>query len=1044
MSEYWTPTYHDLKWVCPRIDCLYDNGMWEKSGSGVLFGFDDEYYVVIAAHCIKSDSADNIDGHFPPDKIKIKFFTPYESSFDVGDVPQFYSDEEVDFALLKVKFIPFSGTEFDYKRKIKLVGSDQLKSDQHVGCMGYDQSYEEGHHFRARCCGNLQYELDKSYTAESKDPYCLKGSSGGGLFIAKEDVFYCLGYVKKINNTNNRVDSIEIRRIPQLNYPGVWMDNIESDSESNNLNTEPTNADQIKTSGCNQAQQDYYDAWRNLAKFLQDNSEDEKKYANLLDEIDRTKLSYPRSMSAELQNSAERLLFYKHSNYPGKEGQKNDVNWSENDKRAFAYVMRDKGAWPNLYGRLHESLDDLKKQGYAKHILQRGTTISGNSEIEYEVPDTSTDEGIYEMILRAAFSLDFPEMKKLTDEWTPSDNWLPHKVMLDSLWYNLTEESDNGKAENPLAKDLEKLKDAIDSGHYEVENKFIACIVYNVCKAGITPSYSYYDFWSAGINSPEKVMAYMAKKIDKVKIDPVPYGTHVSHLFGNIDNDSFPESLRLVNYLMNSGLLTASKYTILVNIEIWMKVFKRLFPNFPGMTVFYTLAYGNEKLSTLAGQEIAFVEDEEFASKRAGILLSILKAIESDMTPPKFYRGLYLMASEILPVVDETIWFKYFYSAVEKTLSAIDVGYLTVGDPITQFIGNGILNLKNTQFKKGLLSLLMNYFNLNSLVISYILSWAMSFDKGFVEGSEVSAVLQCIIDNYPIAKTYRLLQRINYDNCLSEENREKIESKIKEEGLAFAKSDSEILVFLSYLIKDNDNLNALKEVTLSSWEGNFWNCGIKGQSFSSRGHLHLEELDDKIEYTDQELRSIIDNMEANVRIIKETSPTNIFNSHISHLTADLLVDMKKFLAKPSVKPRVEYDRLNQEIDGLIFSIFNTPSNIDLLSSGDFNKVREGVRLLNELITKDTILKFQTEIQALIFNGISKNKESLELSVDFLRYLVETFPEEMKSQFGGLLNQMLRSCSDIDYQVLHVHALNLRKNLDAISLKLKEPDNPQIS
>ncbi|MCM1141411.1 MAG: hypothetical protein NC453_22815, partial [Muribaculum sp.] len=693
---------------------------------------------------------------------------------------------------------------------------------------------------------------------------------------------------------------------------------------------------------------------------------------------------------------------------------------------------------------LHDSLDDLKKKAYMTNVLQRATTISGN-DIEQTQPDSNTDGGQYELIMRAAFSLDFSSMKKMIDNWNPADFWLPKKVMLESLWYPLTELRDGEDVETLFAKDLARLKNLIDSGVFNNEEGFIACVIYNVCKADIPRTYSYKKFQIAGIDSPGEIMASMVDKVDRIKAEPIPYGIHITQLIGNIDNDSFPESLRLVNYLVESGLLTAAKYINILNIEMWMKVFRHTVPLFPGVSVFYTLVYGHDKLSIVNGQEIAFLDDTDFSEKRNDVLVKILNAIDNDDTPGRFYQGLYLMAAELFPTVDEKIWIESFSRAVDKTLSAVDVSRLTVRDNIITFIGEGISNLKNNVFKKEILSIINKYIGRNPLILCHTLSWSMQFNEEFLKDKDVESIINKILFDYPLSKTFRLFQRINNDSCISNEIQIVIEDKIEKEGLEFAKSNNDSIEMLSYLLKEGKNIENLKVIILSSWDGNYWDCGISenGKSFSSKGHLHLEDFSDNIVYDEDELKDIIRNMKVNLQIIRECPSSHLFDNYTRRHVLELLIGMKRFLMKHSVKSKGNIEELHKEIDELQMSLSSGNSILEQLSSNNFNEAKNGIDMLHLLINRDTISHYHDEIIQLINSVIFKMKDTMAISLGFIRYLVDSFPSEMIPKYDNILKIMIKSCSDVDYQGLHLHKLKIQENVYAISNILKSESHESL-
>ena len=671
-------------------------------------------------------------------------------------------------------------------------------------------------------------------------------------------------------------------------------------------------------------------------------------------------------------------------------------------------------------------------------ILRRAATITGIKEYDTIEPDLNRDEDRYELIMRAAFALDFNRMKDLLFSWHPSPAWLPKKVALESLWPR-SYKYDSSSESPDISNDLGQLEYYINSGAYNPEDKFIACIVYNFCNDSIPYKYDNREFITAGLDSPFIVISDMGSKIDKKNIKPQPYGIHTTYILGKQDTDSFPESLRILQYLLNSGLLPAINLRATVNVDIWMKVFRHLFFNFPDAMVFYSFTYSDLKLLSLCAQEIAFVELDDFSAKRDTILLAIINAIISDDTPPCLYERIYVMAIELFPVVDENVWADAFINSIERILSDIEIESLSALSNLSKYIVAGISNIVTNDTKKRIINLFSKYFVRNPFIFSYIFSISLDFNEDLIKDPTTRSIIKDFITNYPFSKTYRLIEKLNFNGGLTNYFKEDIEPKLVADDFSFAKNDSDALALLSNLVSDTDQMNKLKIVILDSWDRNYWNCGIEGNTFSSKGFLHLDMFDDRIIYDDSQLGAIIGNMKSNIDVIENTSIDHFFSSHIRYLTTDLLICMKRFINKPNVRSNIDFDDLSRQIDDLILKLSNNDSIIGLICSDEYHDVKNGILLLRQLIDKDSFSKYQKEISMLISVATFKVKESIELAVYFISYLMETLPEEMNDLFGTELSLMLRKYSDFDYQKLKIHALNVRKSLSIINNKLKKEE-----
>ena len=470
-----------------------------------------------------------------------------------------------------------------------------------------------------------------------------------------------------------------------------------------------------------------------------------------------------------------------------------------------------------------------------------------------------------------------------------------------------------------------------------------------------------------------------------------------------------------------------------------MKVFRHLFFNFPNALVFYSLTYSDSKLLSVCAQEIAFVEADDFSAKRNKILSEIINAIVSDETPSHLYDRLYVMAIELFSAVDEDVWTDLFIDSIERILSDIEIETFSAISNLSKYLEAGISNINKNETKKKIIILFSKYFDRNPFIFSYIISLSLDFNDDLITDPDIHSIIENIITSYPFSKTYRLIEKLNFNNCLINFKAD-IEPKLNADDFSFAKNNSDALALLSNLVSETEQISKLRSVILNSWDRNYWNCGIEGNTFSSKGFLHLDIFDDRISYDESELEAVIGNMKSNISVIKNTPTDHFFSSHIRYLTTDLLICMKRFINKPNVRPNIDFENLSSEIDELILKLSNNDSIIGLICSDEYHDVKNGILLLRQLIDKDSISKYQKEISMLISVATFKVKESIELAIYFISYLMETFPDEMNNLFRIELSMMIRKYSNFDYQELRIHALNIRKSIQTIANHLQNSES----
>lgn len=190
------PHFNSLIHVSPRIEYLNDKGEWELTGSGILFPAEGKFHVITAAHCIKDDSRPS--GPLPSNRLRIVLCLDPEKEFSVNRIETYNEDNDSDFSLLEVDFNHRDNEGFDYENGIKLIGSDIDTLGIEVALLGHDISHQHGQLLKCNCVAHSTYRLTEGFKAGDVSLENLKGFSGGGIFIQKGSVFYCMAYVKKL------------------------------------------------------------------------------------------------------------------------------------------------------------------------------------------------------------------------------------------------------------------------------------------------------------------------------------------------------------------------------------------------------------------------------------------------------------------------------------------------------------------------------------------------------------------------------------------------------------------------------------------------------------------------------------------------------------------------------------------------------------------------------------------------------------------------------------------------------------------------------
>ena len=992
-----------LESLSVKIECLDNEGHVANNGTGTLFSCGNTYYVITAAHCIQYNKTSE---HY--DKINIRITLPRISNgiIEVKEILDFNLNDNTDFALLSVQFdIDRFPTNFDYENDICFVSNDEFAGNTCI--YGYTHSYPSGRKFCTEMVASDTYAIKDGITASGVEfANVMKGSSGGGIFVGYENRILCLGYVKSRMTETDRLDDIKIRRIPsdindKISHP-ILLDSIQQ-KQAMEASLTPQSHIEIE----------YINKWKELNSALSKNED----LAGILNDISELKNHYPYVKSVIYQEQITNIIL------------RSKNQWNACERRAFIYALRDRGLWPALFGELPQAGDFNNIPEY-KNIMFRASTFACGFTDDANMPDKNTDEGMYELVLCKAFKFEFDKMFELINAWNPNGIWAVKKTLLVLLF-----RKDEGT--------LDSVKTFIENKANSGSERFVATLIYNIASQQFPQPYKYTEFWERGIEEPSEIISYIAERIDKTKIQPQIFGTHSTQIFGNTDSTSFPESIRLLQYLANTGLTTKFGIYSIVNIEHWMKVFRHLVHFIPYPTVYYTLQYAEEKTVRWAGQMIAYSDDEFLISVRPDLLNALLGALRMEYTPVNLYISIYYITQELYVSVNESIWYEEFRKSVlDYFVAEIDTANVSMSDAIYKNLLSAIQCIKRIERRKEIFIKLAKKMSQAPHLISRLLCNALIVDEELAATPEVGECLSDIINQLPIAQSYHILSEFNRVNKLTPKQREIIDKKILTEKLSFSRSDYMALVTLSYLAFSMDSISKIRHLVLSD---DIWNCGITDSCYTAPMPSHIELFDKKVTWSKEEWQHIRLNMEQNIELIENKRIKGESADYFNCMYINLLLDMKLFILHIQQSHGFPVEDILMRVDVNIGQISECENLIEALSSDNFNEVNVALDLLNIQLGIDDFNKHLSEINLIINKVVLKQSANIDNCINFIASLMRQYPEEMKIHFGDVLLCLLKNYVGYDFESMNfrVPSVNHKLTLIAQYMKPEFEDYSQI-
>lgn len=968
------PHYKLLKKVSAKI-CKKGDGR-ELLGTGTVVQEGADFYVLTAGHCFRDSQGNQI---FKKEDVQV--YIHREKGLEPFDVKDLQLDPYLakDSAILKIDN-PDNG--FDFQQDIKLVADFNEEKSR---AYGYIHIYPDGGKFDFEVIGDNHWRcIDKVSESGQNATKILKGLSGAGLFVEKDNTLYCIGYIKSTYDELGTMDDVVVYSMSNFNLPV-------SDNQIEVRSMQDIVGQPERAKNCNEDRMVYVQLWNKLydAIFADEDVTD------IIAEIRAQRLQYAVPKTVRRQEQLEMLLLRKRT------------PWQDSHKEAFLLALEDRGIWPSLYGQLPPYADGIRALPLTQKLERRGYTLMGVPSTEYYALDGNDDETQYERILRAAYTFEFEMMQKLLNEWHPKGFMIARKAWMESMFG----EANDSKAaleayiSNREGKSLDRL--------------FYATTMYNLAFAKWGKKISYKQFWDEGIDGISEVLNSIAANVDHQKDAIFIYGIHYLPIFGGEDNTSNPEALRVLQTIINAGVTTSLRSTYLLAKEDWLKVALHLLQMMPYPIVFYTLMYGDDKVSRRIGQEMAYMSEDTYLHKNLPEMMRrMLMSINHPATLSNLRFGLYYLSQELYVALPDKEWINEFFGSVLAKFCTLEyLDDLSYRDPLFLHVKEGISNLRTTAYKADVVGLLVKNFALNPILISLLFSDALRIDKELWGILEIRKQLQGLIAKQPLKYTHEIINRLVENDLMDEDLIKIVDDKVKIDALDFGIEAGAALGELSWAVSAPDAVARVKQETLKL---DIWNCGIEGNSMTDPRPIQLHCYNNEIlNWTPGELSVIFDNLEKNLSLMQQAQERRMTQHHFDRLHIILLMGMRDFIKKEGSYDKGKCEDLLSAVERMLEQKRGFAHPYTAISSSDYETVVEGAWMLSTLIEENGIESYHSCVELLISRVLLQQKEALETCLSMLSGIVMKHPDYMAKHFYSQIIEILKKYSEVDYRRLEV-------------------------
>ena len=989
----------EIKSISVRITCKHGD-MKPKTGTGTLISDGVSFFVMTAAHCIcykvKDENGEERTIPYGIDEIVVESFAGGTAiPITLLGVMDWNPDDDKDYALLCVEKPKI---DFDFSKVVRL-GKPDVNNSQ---LFGFFSIRPKGHLYNLEIVDEDSWIVKGVKEKQEEPETVLPGISGGGLLFKSEDTYYCLGYVKREKDKEGHFDEVVVYPMSHFNILGesTWRESLYMPSVPIKEKMEVVaNDGQYDTTA-------YNVIWRKISGAVWNKEDISHLFEELCEE--RAKRIIPKY--ADYQRQTVRCLIRKKE------------DWNEQEKLLFAIAVEESGGLPILYAEI------VKDKGMEKcplwlRLMQRQNTLDCNFDGEEIAPDETTNEGVYELLLRDMFAFNFNAMQRRLDGWHPSVGWVSKKVLLLCML----------NRENGL-KYLEDLGKVIDTEELPIEQKFIATNIYNVIDPNFKKKYDYKEYWNAGVDGTTDVLNYISDNIDKKKNTINPYGTHTETIIGGGDSLSFPEALRLLQYIINTGITTEYGFTYFIEKERWFKVARQLFRFLPYPILFYTFLYNDEKLSRRLGQEMAYTDDDDFMTELPNIMIHLLDVVHQK-NAPHFFSGLYSLIQELYIAVDENVWLDKFKKGIFGIF--LEEEYLekrSSSDPIYKNVCKALSCLRNDGHIKDVFLVLMGVRHKNEALIYRLICEALHLNREMLKDDAIKYAIDDMVRNEKLASDYLLLLKLKEEGMLSDEQLSIIDKKAMDEGLDFANNSNDVILQLAVLLENSKSISVVKKMIL---EKDMWKCGISDKRVTMPNPIYLGSNGLKINWTDEESKKLMNNMRLNLELIRGNYSDKSYFMAFANGYAFLLIDMIQFVKAGRYEEKGKFKEIIDLLSEVSGQVIGTESVMNGLVQEEARSLVAALLLLQTYIEYDGIEKHLDDVGFMIDRILLKKKKSLQDMISVLKELMTLYSDKLIEHFGDKLILLLESYCDYDYEDLELDVPKTNRCLHLIAERMQE-------
>ena len=654
--------------------------------------------------------------------------------------------------------------------------------------------------------------------------------------------------------------------------------------------------------------------------------------------------------------------------------QMNKETLTEEKAALFALAVKDIGQIPSYYVNYHKDDEGLLKQPVWIRLVEREKTLHGSMDIISDKEDWA----VYEQIQRTLFNLEFAKSKELVYQWNAKDHWLQNKAMRMAAY------------EDQL-KEAQTILDVLIRKEKNPSEKLYEVILANFISRRWPQPYNTDEFWRYGLDGQGDMLNYMMSSLRGKKDKPKRRGWIGSTWNIGSNHGDYVKSLRILQFLIDSGIYVSLPGYIMFDVTNWFVVFQNLYEYFPYPCFFYSIQYNEKVVQRRIGEEFAYSEKLQDFNKK--ILIKSLNAIESEDTPMSFKNGILNVTAAIYIAVDEKIWFDKFKDIVFSLFLQRLQG-LNDSDELIYNVKFALGSIRNPENIYWVFQQLIARYSMNNGVVSDIIVSNLLIQ--YIQ-KEIKIDDILLFPNVLDRNTLFLLNTLNDEGFLSDKFISSICDIIHNTDIQDIPHDRVALFHLINLIKNDIlSIEKIKRCFLSM---NIWHCGFlndKELGWTEPMYIRLNLLYDKITWTDDEFEIIKENLIKNVSLYEKAHKSLHEDTFMKSIQVRYLSDMIKFIDGLEAERKNTLLFVREIVEKLLLDRTQYADNIDLLMSEQPAEVDQALGNIYEGIIHNGLEKYQNDVDYMIDRAIMKIPFALTRNLKCIKLVLEKNASQMIS------------------------------------------------